>query len=484
MAITITETELYVRNLRRRMTFHFGNVRVTEGPQVFLVLSAEVDGEQEQGMSMGALAPMWFHKDPGMSLDEGIRGMLAVFEAACERAESTAPQPTVFSLWKELFEQVEEWAEPTDHPALLWSYGVSLVEQALIDAFCRATETSFPQAVHENSLGIELSEIYEELDGREPTELLPERPSREMAVRHTVGLGDPLTNGDVGPENELNDGLPQSLSEYIERQGVNHFKIKLAATPDDAERLGRIHDLLERSSLDEYAFSLDANEQYSSVTAFREQWETMQTNSALASFFDHLLYVEQPLPRDEAFSDATRAAFDAWPEHPPVIIDESDDHLTSLRTAFDCGYAGTSHKNCKGVIKGLTNRCLVEHRRRTTNGTYLMSGEDLTTLGPVELQEDLATMATIGMEHVERNGHHYYRGLEMYPDDVQEQVLAAHDDLYRRHANGFATLAVQDGRIRMGSVLEAPFGYDIDLNRTQFTPVGEWQTESIYEPSS
>ena len=480
MAITISEAELYTINLRRRMSFHFGNVHVTEGPQLLVSLSVDVDGRTEQGMSMGALAPMWFHKDPEMTLEDGIEGMLETFEVTCDYATTMDAHPTVFSLWKSLFERVGDWAEPTDHPALLWSYGVSLVEQALIDAFCRATGATFPHAVHENTLGIEMEEIYESLAGREPTELLPGTPRKEMRIRHTVGLSDPLTDEDVAVADRLDDGLPQSLTEYIEEQGVNHFKIKLAATPGDAERLRRIHALLERSSLDEYAFSLDANEQYESVAEFRRQWETMQADSTLTPFFDHLLYVEQPLPRDEAFSEGTRATFDAWTDRPPVIIDESDDHLTSLRTALDAGYAGTSHKNCKGVIKGLVNRCLIEHRRRTTDGTYLMSGEDLTTLGPVELGEDLATMATIGMDHVERNGHHYYLGLDMFPDDVQDQILENHGDLYYRHENGFATLAIREGKISLGSVLDAPFGYDIDLDASGFTPVDEWEVESIY----
>jgi hypothetical protein len=52
--------------------------------------------------------------------------------------------------------------------------------------------------------------------------------------------------------------------------------------------------------------------------------------------------------------------FDSWPEAPPMIIDESDAELTSLRRALELGYRGTSHKNCKGVFKGLANRCLVE----------------------------------------------------------------------------------------------------------------------------
>jgi hypothetical protein len=478
MAFTVRDSTLSVLNMNRRMTFHFGNVSVSEGPQIHLTLTADVNGQSETGQSMGALAPMWFYKDPDMTMEEGCNAMIEVFETACDHAEQTTGE-TVFAFWQSLHDAVADWATNTSHPPLLWNYGVSLVEQAAIDAFCRVTETTFLSAVHENTLGIDLEAIYDDLAGRAPTELLPEDPLYSTAIRHTVGLGDPLTVDDIAPETRLDDGLPQALSEYIEAQGIDHFKIKLAATDADADRLKRIHEVIEDRIAD-YAITLDANEQYENVGDFREQWETMRVDPDLAEFMEHVLYVEQPLARDEAFTEETRKAFEEW-DGPPVIIDESDDHVTSLKTALDCGYAGTSHKNCKGVFKGIANRCLIEYYRWTRNGgeTYLMSGEDLTTLGPIELQQDLAVMATLGMDHVERNGHHYYRGLSMLPDDVQETVLDTQGDLYRRHENGFATLDVNDGQIQLGSVLEAPFGRTVDLHPSQLTSAEGWEVESI-----
>jgi hypothetical protein len=482
MVFTATASTLSVLNMNRRMTFHFGNVSISEGPQILLTLTADVHGQVETGQSMGALAPMWFYKDPDMTMEEGTDVMIEVFETACDRAEQTS-ETTVFAFWQSLYDAMADWAAHTSHPPLLWNYGVSLIEQAAIDAFCRAVDTPFPSAVHENELGIDLGAIYDDLSGREPTELLPEEPCRSTAVRHTVGLSDPLTVDDIAPDNRLDDGLPQALSEYIEIQGVDHFKVKLAATDADVDRLKRILEVVKNYA--DYAVTVDANEQYESAGNFRDQWETMQNDPDLTAFLDHVLYVEQPLARDEAFTDETRKVFEAWDDRPPVIIDESDDHVTSLKTALDCGYAGTSHKNCKGVFKGIANRCLLEHYRRNLdqNGTrtYLMSGEDLTTLGPIELQQDLAVMATLGMDHVERNGHHYYRGLSMLPDDVQAAVLDAHGDLYHRHEDGFAALDIQDGQIRLDSVLEAPFGRAINLDPARFTPANEWDIESIYE---
>lgn len=478
MAIAVRGTELSVQNMTRRMTFHFGNVHVEAGPQILLELRAEIDGKQARGVSMGALAPMWFYKNPDMSMEQGVGEMLAVFEQASARAEALDSTQSVFGFWRDLYDAMDEWAAEKDYPPLLWGYGVSLVEQALIDAFCSARETTFPEAVHENTLGIDLGSCYEELAGCEPTDLLPDEPLRSTAIRHTVGLSDPLTSGEIPEEDRLEDGLPQTLSEYITEQGIDHFKIKLGATDADADRLARIHEVIQASQLESYRFSLDANEQYGTAEAFRSRWDALKADDRLTEFFENLLYVEQPLARDEAFTEETRATFAEW-DGPPIIIDESDDHPQSLKRALSCGYAGTSHKNCKGVFKGIANRCLIEHHRQHESRELLMSGEDLTTLGPIELQEDLTVMAVLGMDNVERNGHHYYRGLSMLSQETQDAVLERHDDLYRRHEDGFPTLAIQDGRIELDSILEAPFGHAVEPDHAQLVPVDEWTVESI-----
>jgi hypothetical protein len=147
----------------------------------------------------------------------------------------------------------------------------------------------------------------------------------------------------------------------------------------------------------------------------------------------------------------------AWPDRPPFIIDESEGAVGDLPRALALGYAGTSHKNCKGIIKGIANACLLEKRRREGERVVL-TGEDLCNLGPVALLQDLAMMALLGIEHVERNGHHYYRGLSLWPADWQDATLTAHGDLYTRHRDGFASLHVHQAQVALGSVNAAPLG--------------------------
>ena len=159
----------------------------------------------------------------------------------------------------------------------------------------------------------------------------------------------------------------------------------------------------------------------------------------------------------------------AWDRRPPLIIDESDAEFDSVRRALDGGYVGTSHKNCKGVFRGVANACLLAWRRIQRPGqVFLHTGEDLANIGPVALLQDLAVQATLGIESVERNGHHYFRGLSFLPDNIQTQVLASHPDQYRRHEQGFATLLVQQGRLDVGSVVDAPLGVGFALDLALF----------------
>ena len=479
MGIELTRAERFVGDMDKRMPFHFGNVVATEGPHHFLEVTVEVDGDPTEGLSMAGMAPMWFLKDPDLSLAEATDDLLEVFAAATRHALELDPAPTVFDWWYDLYERQAEWGEGSRHPPLLWGYGASMVEQAVVDAYCRAGATTFAEAVRDGAFGIDPGRIYDELDGSDPAALLPDEPTREAAVRHTVGLTDPLREDDVDAGDRLDDGLPQSLEAYVREDGVDHFKIKLSADAErDAERLERIGDVLDASGLDDYLCTLDANEQYDSVRTFRAQWERHAADPALASVVDRVAYVEQPLPRSEALTDETREVLTSWEGKPRIIIDESDDRPDSAGRALACGYAGTSHKNCKGVFRGVVNACLVEHRRREGDGEYVISAEDLTTIGPVELLQDLAVVGTVGAAHVERNGHHYYRGLSFLDRDLQTTVLDAHSDLYYRHDEGFVAMAVDDGRMSFGSVVDAPFGRGFEFDASQFTPVEEWTAES------
>ena len=482
MPIRILSTDAYILNLRTRIPFRYGIVTVTAVPHLFLRVEAEIDHRRQIGFSADSLAPKWFTKDPAASIKDDILEMLAVVESACTIAKAVAPARDLFTFWSQLYAGQAAWGGGWGKPPLLSHLGTSLVERALIDATCKALGVPFWKAVRQNLLGVELGAMHGELEGSEPKNWLPAEPLREITARHTVGMIDPLTDAQITDADRVNDGLPQSLEACIRAYGVTHFKIKLwGDAQKDVDRVRQIADVIDRNiPHGDYAYTFDANENFKSAQAYRDFWAKLSAEPTLARFLTRLIFVEQPIHRAEAMGPEVRAAFAAWQDRPPTIIDESDGEVLTARRALEMGYAGTSHKNCKGVVKGLANKCLIENRRRQNPaGRYFISGEDLSNVGPIALLQDLAVVSALGIGDVERNGHHYFRGLSALPPDMQGAVSRAHPDVYRVTEGGYPAVRIQGGTMRIGSVVDAPMGTSFDFDPSRFTPTAKWSFESL-----
>jgi hypothetical protein len=475
MSFRVETIRFRTRWMRTRFPFKYGIAAMTELPHVFLHLKGSVDGRPCEGLASEGLPPKWFTKDPETTFEEDLPAMLEVIRHAVGEVEGSEA-PSVYAMWRGMYGRQGGWADENGIPPLLANLGASLVERAMIDAFCRGTDASFHRALHENALGIELEEIHPELAGSAPADWLP-KVAGSVVARHTVGLGDPLRADEIPAGERADDGLPHSLEDAIDRYGLTHFKIKVCGEPEqDVPRLRKLAVLLAEKSPG-FRFTLDGNEQFRDLAGFREQWEAWLAEGDLRGLLTGggLLFVEQPLHRDVALDESVWDGFVSWPEAPPMIIDESDGELDSLRRALDLGYQGTSHKNCKGVFKGVANRCLIEwcRRNRAVDGPWLMSGEDLANVGPVALPNDLAVMAALGIDDVERNGHHYFKGLAMFPEGLQREVCAAHPDLYQMQAGGYAALVIEDGKVATESVNAAAFGCGVELGEEVLGWLGE-----------
>ena len=456
---TLSPFEFFVLPTRTRFPFRYGIASMTSVPQLFARTTVTVAGSSSFGLSAEGLPPKWFTKNPATTFAADLPEMLQVIGAAAKLATQIARSSvSFFDFWRELYRQQSDWASARHLAPLLANLGVSLVERAVLDGFCRLAGAPLHRVVAANRLGLRLGEIYAALGATPPRDLLPAAPLASCFVRHTIGLGDALSPADIPAGERVDDGLPQDLESSIRAYGLRYFKVKLFAdAARDLARLRELSRLLVRETGGEFFVTLDGNENFKNFAAFREFWLTAAADPALHELWRHVIVVEQPVHRDHALSDAAGAALRAWPDRPPLIIDESDGAVGDLPRALALGYAGTSHKNCKGIVKGIANACLLELRRRQ-GGRVVLTGEDLCNLGPVALLQDLALMALLGIEHVERNGHHYYRGLSLWPADWQDAVLAAHGDLYERHRDGFACLRIREGRVALGSVNTAPLG--------------------------
>ena len=453
--LDLKKVEFRVLPMRTRFPFKYGIASLTALPHLVLKVEAEIDGARAEGIASEGLPPKWFTKNPDTTFEQDLPSMLEVIGHAAELALS-APPFSFFELWFKIHDAQSVWASETGHPPLLANLGVSLMERALLDALCRHLGSGLHAVLRENQLGLRLGAVRPELSGTEPVSFLPDRPLSSIRARHTIGLGDPLTAVDVTDENKAKDNLPLDLESCMRTYGLTHFKIKVCGNLEiDMPRLEALADLLGTQAL----FTLDGNEQYSGINAFREHWEVWRENEKIRTLLETgLLLVEQPAHRDETFASNVASEFAAWADRPAFIIDEADGAIDSLPQALALGYDGVSHKNCKGVVKGIANAASLARERIKRERPVHLSGEDLANVGPIALFQDLAMMAALGIEHVERNGHHYFKGLSAWPKSVQTSMLENHEDLYRPHPEGYPTLGIKDGMLDLTSMNASPFG--------------------------
>ncbi len=463
--IALRHAELFRLELHTRMPFRYGIATLTQLPHAILRLTFEIAGVRQHGLAADNLPPKWFTKNAARDPAEEIAEMFVVIRAVVRHAlEIQATSP--FGFWQKLYEAQSGWAKTQGLAPLLAHLGTSLVERALIDAVCRTQRTTFARALRENRLGIDLGQLHAGLAGTEPGNWLAAEPAPVVFARHTVGLSDPLENAELPASERLQDGLPQTLVECIRAYGLRHFKIKInGETERDRERLLSMARIFARECGGDYAFSRDGNESFREVGPFAEVLRGLYSLPELREFWPHLLFIEQPWHRDVALSPAIGNLVEAWPDRPPIIIDESDAELGSTARALELGYAGTSHKNCKGIFKSIGNACLLAQRRKQGLATML-SGEDLTNVGPVALTQDLAAAAALGITTIERNGHHYFAGLSEFPAELQRAALELHPDLFIRSTAGWPRVNVEQGRVTLSTVNAAPFGSagELDLS--------------------
>ena len=76
-------------------------------------------------------------------------------------------------------------------------------------------------------------------------------PVRALHVRHTVGLVDAITDGDLGDQGRAGDGLPETLVDVVRTYGNRYFKLKVGGDiVQDVARLRAIARVLDATEAD------------------------------------------------------------------------------------------------------------------------------------------------------------------------------------------------------------------------------------------
>ena len=207
-------------------------------------------------------------------------------------------------------------------------------------------------------------------------------------------------------------------------------------------------DLLERETGGEWRVTLDGNENFHDFAGLpRVLGAGARGARAAAVCGGTWLVVEQPVHRDQrADADAGRGCGE-WTGSAAASSSTSRTGRSAMcRPRSRLGYVGRQPQELQGHRERPRERGGAGPTGAGEGGPAVLTGEDLCILGPVALLQDLAMMALLGIGHVERNGHHYYRGLSLLPASWQDADAGGARRHLPRHADGFACLDIVEGR--------------------------------------
>jgi hypothetical protein len=469
-AFRITAIDCFERALQYRMPFRFGAATVTRGVQAFVRARVRLDdGREAEGAAAELMVPKWFDKDTSLSNEDNVDQLRRALDIARSAYLAPGRSRSAFDHFASHVQECKDEAQRHGLPALAGAFGPAEIDKAVLDAMCRALGISFYDAVRRDVIGFMPASIAPDVANIGARAFLRSlEPRSALYIRQTVGIADPLR----GHPARVNDGLPESLEESIERYGTRWFKLKLGGdVGSDLARLREVASVLD--ALPEYRVTLDGNEQYA-VEPLRELLRALREDPAIRRLASTIAFVEQPLPRHRTFDVDVHEESAAF----PMLIDEADATLDAFPRARARGYIGVSSKSCKGLYKSLINglRCAAwnnaAHARR-----FFLSGEDLTTPAGLAVQQDLALASLLGIAHVERNGHHYIDGMASAPSDEQRAFLASHPDLYE-DSHGAVRLKIRDGTVAIGSLDRAGFASSTLPDWNALAPMGLRSTTS------
>jgi L-alanine-DL-glutamate epimerase-like enolase superfamily enzyme len=256
-------------------------------------------------------------------------------------------EPLAFQLADEVTGEMK-LADPMPHLSAL--VVASAFDAAIHDAYGRVHGRHVYECYGPEWLEQDLSTY---LDGQFRGESLASysltKPKPRLPLYHLVGALDALTDAEV--KERLNDGLPNTLGEWIVKDQLTHLKVKLNGNDAgwDFERILAIDRVATATAPRSFTYSLDFNEQCPNVEYLLEVLRRVKEKNAAC--FDRVAYVEQPTARDLKAHPENK--MHAAAKLKPVVIDESLVDYESLLLSREQGYSGVALKSCKGQSQSL-----------------------------------------------------------------------------------------------------------------------------------
>jgi L-alanine-DL-glutamate epimerase-like enolase superfamily enzyme len=406
--IRVKDVSVAYEDYLYRTPIKFGGVALDRVTLLNVDMTVETRaGKVARGFGSMPLGNVWAWPSKTLKYDETLAGMKAVSEKIAHNYKgNTEPRHPI-----ELTTEIEPYfftdadmachsiglREPIPHLATL--VVASPFDAALHDAYGTVHGLNCYHTYSPPFFDDDLGDYFgAEFVGEQLHRYISREPKARMPLYHLVGALDPLTDADV--KGRLNDGLPETLGEWVARDGLTHLKVKLNGDDLgwDVDRVVGVNRVANETAPDRpFQFSLDFNERCQTVEYLLEVLHRVRAASPVA--FDRIQYVEQPTARDLKANPANKMHEAA--KLKPVVIDESLIDLESMQLAREMGYTGVAFKACKGQTQTLLMAAAAQKY-----GLFRCV-QDLTCVGASLIHSAGIAAHIPGVAAIESNGRQY-----------------------------------------------------------------------------
>jgi L-alanine-DL-glutamate epimerase-like enolase superfamily enzyme len=361
--ICIRDISFGYEDLNDRAPLKFGGVVIDRVKLLNVNTVVEgISGKTAQGFGSMPLGNVWSFPSKVLGYNGTLRAMKALTERiapiTADCRETGHPidlnwilEPAYLKAAGEVSAQLHL---PEPIPKLCTLVVASAFDAAVHDAFGKLHGLNCYHTYGPDILDHDLSfYLGSEFKGEYLDRYLSKEPKPRMPLYHLIGALDPINDCDV--QKRINDGLPETLPEWIRFNGLTHLKIKLNGDDldwdvdrvvyVDREASGTQHQL----GVTNWVYSLDFNEKCGDIEYLLEFMRRVKTETPMG--FERIQYIEQPTARDLKAHPQNRMHEAA--KLRPVVIDESLTDLESLQLAREMGYTGAALKACKGQTQAL-----------------------------------------------------------------------------------------------------------------------------------
>jgi L-alanine-DL-glutamate epimerase-like enolase superfamily enzyme len=401
------------------------------------------DGRTAKGAGSMPLGNVWSWPAHKMDYDQTLQAMKDLAVRVGRLYESCPitghPIDITWTVEPEYLKAATElstrWPEPM--PKLCMIVTASPFDAALHDAYGRYHNRNAYQLLTPEYLAHDLSRyLGREFEGERLSTYIRPEPVEKLPLYHLVGALDPITAADV--KERINDGLPETLPQWIRRNGLIRIKIKLNGNDLgwDVDRVVAVHRATAQTQaqlgVTSWYYSLDFNEKCRDVNYVLQFIANLKDKAPDA--FTRIQYIEQPTARDlvdiPAF-DMHRAS-----RLVPLVIDESLTGIDAMLMAERLGYSGAALKACKGISQSLIDAALGQKHK------LFLCVQDLTCPG-ASLIESVGLAAHVpGIAAIEANARQY--------------VPAANRGWDKKYPGVFQ---IRDGYVHCGSLTGPGLGF-------------------------